>query len=264
MARPEKSPLGPSLVAQSLDRIQVSGFERRNHAADESNDDQDAGGHHHNEGRNQQLDIRSIGMRGHGAVKGDASDTNGNSVRQGDTGHPADSRDHQRLGQKLDQNVPLARAQGFFDADLLGALLHRDQHDVHQPDTGDAQRQGADKQEQHLERDSHNLELRKLLLEIGHEDRLMIRRPKVVHRTQCVADRLLYRRMIPVVVEPEAVEIFRVFDIGHRAERDVDLAIYVALALLHLGLKHADDLEADAVQPDMLADGIHTSEQLSL
>ena len=48
----------------------------------------------------------------------------------------------------------------------LGALLHGHQHDVHQPDAGNAQRQRSDEQQQHLERDGHNAELRQLLHQI--------------------------------------------------------------------------------------------------
>ena len=55
-----------------------------------------------------------------------------------------------------------ARAERFFDADLAGALLHGHQHDVHEADAGDAQRERADHGEQHLQRDGQDAELAQL------------------------------------------------------------------------------------------------------
>ena len=48
------------------------------------------------------------------------------------------------------------RAQGLFDADFAGALLHRDQHDVHQADAADAERERADEGQQNLERGGYD------------------------------------------------------------------------------------------------------------
>ncbi len=58
--------------------------------------------------------------------------------------------DGQGFRQKLKEDVALVRAQGLFDADFAGALLHRDQHDVHQADAADAQGQRSDEGEQNL------------------------------------------------------------------------------------------------------------------
>ena len=48
-----------------------------------------------------------------------------------DTGEP------DRLDEELRQDVAASRADGFADADLPGPLVHRDQHDVHDPDAAD-------------------------------------------------------------------------------------------------------------------------------
>ena len=45
--------------------------------------------------------------------------------------NPTHAGDDKRFGQELKQDMALACAQGFFDADLPGSLLHRDQHDIH-------------------------------------------------------------------------------------------------------------------------------------
>jgi hypothetical protein len=55
--------------------------------------------------------------------------------------------------------VAAARAEGFLDADFAGALGDRDEHDVHQADSADAQRESADEAEQDLEAECDDLEL---------------------------------------------------------------------------------------------------------
>ena len=75
---------------------------------------------------------------------------------------------------------PLLRAQRFFHADLPRALLHRNQHDVHQPDAADSQGQRADKRQQHFERGGHDGELVIVLLEIGDEHGAAVVRAEVM------------------------------------------------------------------------------------
>jgi hypothetical protein len=76
---------------------------------------------------------------GHGAVEGDAADAEGNSIGERDAENSAGGRDDQRLREELEEDVAAARAEGLFDADLAGALLDGDQHDVHEADAGDAE-----------------------------------------------------------------------------------------------------------------------------
>jgi len=64
------------------------------------------------------------------------------------------------FGEELQHDVAAARAQGFLHADLAGALLHGDQHDVHEADAGDAQGERADQREQHLQGERENIDWR--------------------------------------------------------------------------------------------------------
>ena len=50
-------------------------------------------------------------------------------------------------------DVALPRAERPAQADLAHALVHRDQHDVHDADAADAERERADEDEQHLQAD---------------------------------------------------------------------------------------------------------------
>src|SRR6202158_2591607 len=80
-------------------------------------------------------------LRGH-------ADRKRNDLGKGDAGHNADRAAKQRqsngLDQKLQQDVITARAHGLADADLPSAFRNRNQHDVHDHDAADHQRDGGD------------------------------------------------------------------------------------------------------------------------
>ena len=50
--------------------------------------------------------------------------------------------------EKLPEDVASAGADGQADADLAGPLGHRDEHDVHDPDAADHQRDAGDRGQQ--------------------------------------------------------------------------------------------------------------------
>jgi len=52
------------------------------------------------------------------------------------------------LDEELRQHVGAARADGQADADLAGPLRHADEHDVHDPDAADQQRDRGNRREQ--------------------------------------------------------------------------------------------------------------------
>ena len=58
----------------------------------------------------------------------------------------ADQTDGRRLDQELQQDGPPLGADGFADADLARPLGHRDEHDVHDADAADKERQAGDEQ----------------------------------------------------------------------------------------------------------------------
>jgi hypothetical protein len=53
--------------------------------------------------------------------------------------------------EDLQQDVATARPQGLEHTDLTGPLGHRNQHDVHDADGANAQREGADDRQQDFE-----------------------------------------------------------------------------------------------------------------
>ena len=94
-----------------------------------------------------------------------------NCVGEDDAEESTDEGDGERFGQKLEEDVAAARAQRLLDADFAGALRDGDEHDVHQADAADAQRQGADETEQNLEADGDDFELVNLLHQIDDHTR---------------------------------------------------------------------------------------------
>src|SRR4030095_12971800 len=56
----------------------------------------------------------------------------------------ADPADRDGLGQELDEDVAAARADRATDADLAGALEDVGEHDVHDPDPADEERDARD------------------------------------------------------------------------------------------------------------------------
>ncbi len=52
--------------------------------------------------------------------------------------------EHQSLKENLNQDMPAPGAKGFENADLLGPVGDGNKHDVHDPDSADAEREGAD------------------------------------------------------------------------------------------------------------------------
>ena len=125
-----------------------------------------------------------FGMLRHRAVEGQRSHGKRHEVRKQNSQDAADGGDHQGFGQELEQDVPLACAQRLLHADLASALRHRDQHDVHQADAADAERDGSDECQQNLQSQRDDAELRQLLLRVEDKDRTLVVRLEVVGERQ--------------------------------------------------------------------------------
>ncbi len=160
--------------------------------------------------------------------------------------------------------MPLPRPQRLLHPNLPRPLLHAHQHDVHQPDPRNAQRQRPDKQQQHLQPQCHHPELRQLLHDVRHVNRIVIGRPKPVVASQFVSQRSLNLLGVTTITEPDPVQVLRIFNLRHRAQRHIYNAIQIVVALLHLCLEHTNDLEAYPVQPNCLPHRIRPGKQLRL
>ena len=78
-----------------------------------------------------------------------------------------------------------------------------------------------------------------------------------------LAQRLLDHLVIAAVIEPDAIEVFRVHQVAAGVEGDIDIPVaVVVVALLHLGFHHADHGEGFAIQADRLAQSPAAGEEL--
>ena len=72
--------------------------------------------------------------------------TNVSGQAMASANQPAQQADARGLDQKLQQDRAPLGADGLADADLARPLGHRDEHDVHDADAADEQRQPGDEQ----------------------------------------------------------------------------------------------------------------------
>ena len=92
-----------------------------------------------------------VGVEGE-APAGELADAGRHEQADGDADEAAEQRQGQGLDEELGEDVPAARADGLADADLAGPLADRDQHDVHDPDAADDERDRGDPAEQQGQR----------------------------------------------------------------------------------------------------------------
>src|SRR5580698_4052504 len=144
LSEAEDSTRNSLLVTESFDWVQIRRLNCGDHAADHSNQHQDNCRNHNAVGGDEQMNVRGIGVRGDCTVERDAAYRLADGIGQRDASSSPDARDDHGFGKKLHQDVPLSRAESLLYTDLACALLHADQHDVHQADACDTQRQRTD------------------------------------------------------------------------------------------------------------------------
>src|SRR5664279_4643241 len=253
------------LVAQRFDRVEPGGFDGRQHSAHQAHQGQNDGGNEDDLGIDNEPDIGRFGIHGNRAVEGEAAHANRNRIGDGDARNAAGKGDRQGFGQKLKEDVAPTATEGLFHADLSGALGDRYQHDIHQSDAADAQRQRADESQQYLQARGDDLELLQLPHHIEDEHGALVVVLEVVLLGENCAHLVLHQFvLIAFVVEPDAVQIVRVFEIAHGAEGDIDHLVDAVVTLLHMRREHAYDPVADTVDAHVLTQGIFAGEQLGL
>src|SRR3546814_8707175 len=90
-----------------------------------------------------------------------SSDVCSSDLAEHDADDAAAGRDHHRFGEKLQAHLARAGAHRHAQADFADALGHRHQHDVHDADAADQQRNAGHGAEQRSE--EHTSELQSLM-----------------------------------------------------------------------------------------------------
>src|SRR5438132_6807600 len=115
--------------------------------------------------------------------------------------HPratAEQREKQTFEEELTLDDARGRAERLSDADLARALLHRNQHDVHDADAAERERHDADDHEELLHVADHAREHERLERRVPHRDRLLVVRIEAVAARQNRAD-VLFERPVDVL-----------------------------------------------------------------
>ena len=88
------------------------------------------------------------------APAGELADERRDAEPDRDADQAAEQGQRQRLDEELGEDVAAARADRLADADLAGPLPDRHEHDVHDPDAADDERDRGDAAEQERQRRS--------------------------------------------------------------------------------------------------------------
>src|ERR1041385_3092719 len=235
------------LVAQRLDRIELRRASRGIQTRDESHGHRNSRRHHQRRERDHR---RPAGVRGDDLREQDADD---------DAGHAAEQRDRERLDHELRADVDAARADGAADADLARPLHHRGQHDVHDADAADEERDPGDRAHDDVEDRLRLPPLRQQRL--GDHDLVVVR--AAVQPVEQRADQLrrrprrhavlhLHHELVDRRVERVAVELPH-----RRRHRKPDLLVRA------VALEDADDFQPDVVDLDLPADGGTVAEEIA-
>ena len=223
----------------------LRGAPRRPHPEEESDQRREDEGHADGHRRDQ---------RG----RADASHEHRHPDAEADAEQAAGEAEHQRLDQELAHDRELGGAERLADADLLGALRDRDQHDVHDADAADERARRRRSSSRSLRRSRRS----------AAESRGT---PSASESGSCwrAPGRILCsRRMIrSTSTIPCSIGSFRVDDhrdgaetigaedaIARGAERDENLLVGVHEPLGALGAQHPDDLEGNAAHREALPD----------
>src|SRR5262245_28615446 len=177
---------------------------------------------------------------------------------------PSDETDCQGLDQELLPDVAAARAEAPADADLARALQNVGEHDVHDADAADQQRDAGDAAHDDVEDALRALVLFEQLAR--DNDRIIVGLAVRVREHLADQDRGRFERVDVLEAQRDLVKLrFKALQLEfleRRRERDVDVvAEILQLDAFELVLRqvvvgeHADDREPHLVDLEGLADG---------
>src|SRR5947207_5262847 len=254
-------------VSQRVNRIEARRFERRQEPADHADHGQNRRGDDHELSRQDKVDVgHAAGIVEQLGQKRTRAQRGHQTVRDGDADDAAHEGRRKPFEQELNQDFPPARAERLPDPDLARALLDVDEHDVHDADAADRQRQHADEGQD--DRQACDDAARDLVRLLGaeHMQRPLVGRVVAVALGQELAHFTrrprLHRRRYGL--PDECADVAVVAQSAHRRPWNEDAVLVrpVVVGELDLLFHHADDLERLAADADRLTDSRRGTEQL--
>ena len=191
------------------------------------------------------------------APAGDPADDGRHDEADQDADQAADERQRQGLDEELAEDVAALGAERLADADLAGPLADRHQHDVHDPDAPDDQRDRGDAAQQQGQRPADR---RGRVEQLGLvEDREVVRvaRADAMPHPEELGDRIARRLHVGAVrdADPDRPDTGPADEVlANRAQRHEHLVVGVLEARAALRLQDPDDLERDATDSHLRAD----------
>ncbi len=179
---------------------------------------------------------------------------------------PAEQAEHERFQQKLQQDVVALGADRLADADLACPLRDRHEHDVHDADAADEQRDAHDAGHDDRDRVQDRLKGVLQLCSGLHAEIVLVALAQFVRGAQQPLDRGPHVLDLAQIADRELH-----LDVGlalvalqahHGAERNQHAIILALAEDLALRLEQADDLEPLAVDQNELAERISRQRQL--
>src|ERR1700761_5079350 len=215
-------------VAEGDDGVEAGGSEGGDEARDDADQREDDEGRDHRCGGGAEDDVAfvigglvDVGVERH--RRDEVAEDDGDDHADG-AGHEGED---QAFKKELREDVAAARAEGFEDADLAGALGDGDEHDVHDADAADGEGHGADDAEQDLKADGEGHDLLRVLDGVPHTEGLFIGGVEVVTLREHGADggdgaeMELWRRWL----EDDGTGVALLLERAHGFEGDEDVFV---------------------------------------
>src|ERR1700679_1971494 len=156
------------------------------------------------------------------------------------------------------------RTQSFFHADFAGALGDGDQHDVHEADATDTEREQADEAEENFDSGRDDLQVEEISKDVEHENGALIFGVEVVVESHRLPHGFDDFGVVAFVFHDDRGEVVGVGQVAHGAVGHVDVLVDVVVAVLNLMFHHADDLVGNSVEAESLSNGVLAGEKLFL
>jgi len=196
---------------------------------------------------------------------GDVGDADGQKLAEAEADQPPEKTQHQRLDHELRQDGRPAGADGFAQTDLAGALGDRNEHDVHDADAADEQRDPHDAAGDHRNDQRDLVERVQEALDRIDAEIVGLAGADAARPAQEETDLglgLVQRLGSAAGRQRDQVRVAQLVD-GLEREKDL-VSFLAAVAEVQLGpfLDDADDAEGVMTDADGLADAVVAETQL--
>ncbi len=132
------------------------------------------------------------------------------------------------------------------------------------PDAADAQRKQSDESEHNFDAGGDHAEVKQICEDVEDKDGALVLGIEFVVKGHGAAHRLSDFFVVAFIFHGNSIEVISVGKVAHGAERDVNFAVHVLVAVLNDVLEHADDFVGDSVDSHFFAERVLAGKQFFL